>query len=693
MQHILALIEPLAESGTHRLGIRVCSTDNDAITGLGGETWEPAISDPPKVAFRLFGGEFGATGSGATATRFSVAMQMVRKRWPEADKADWSGAKITIYRGKAGDGWPWPVQMVARVSSYGIEANTLTLNAAVDTEPFEQEFPTATYAGTDEAEGPADLTGRVKPLIIGHARNVEPVLIDPVDNVYQFSAYGPIEAVEALFERGSDFGPSQGDYASYAALLAATVPEGSWATCLAQGMIRLGAPAFGTITANVRGHEIAGSTPRLPGAIISALAAIAGVDDCMIDAASLAAMDAAAPYECALVLTQTTTLRALAEKIAADVNHVSGVGLNGRLFAEPVAITAPKITLHLKGEALPLVSAAQEVSTSPPYSKIELGAARNWRVQTLNELAFAYRSLGPYSATRVYRVDDVATGTDGRAFVYINATPAAGQALPGAGETSNAHWQLFGAADVTAQAQVSFVLPQPFNIQANTAGVTTTDLSAVTRSISVYVGGVKQTSGVTVGTVTGSPSSAIAGSASVTSGVVTVTLSQADAAGSVTMPVIFGGITYNQTITVNRTVSTGVSGGGSGGSSFTDTIWEPVLSTTPTRVTDTDAIVQSNASGELQFSFSASYDGDTAIVGRAQYSLDNSSWTDAGSGDTTGSAPIQTPGEEESGFLMQSPFTVTGLTPSTDYYVRLRCWRQSGSGSIGFGLPNFTVSQ
>ena len=71
------------------------------------------------------------------------------------------------------------------------------------------------------------------------------------DNVYQVSAYGPINAVEALYERGSAFAASFGDYANYAALVAAPIPNGRWATCLAQGLIRLAAPAYGVITADV----------------------------------------------------------------------------------------------------------------------------------------------------------------------------------------------------------------------------------------------------------------------------------------------------------------------------------------------------------------------------------------------------------------------------------------------------------
>ena len=99
----------------------------------------------------------------------------------------------------------------------------------MDQEPFNKDVLQLTYAGTGEAEGGEDLKERLKPWIFGRALNVEPILINSVDNVVQFSAY-PIQGISALYERGSSFGPSIGNYSSYAQLVAATLPAGRWAT-------------------------------------------------------------------------------------------------------------------------------------------------------------------------------------------------------------------------------------------------------------------------------------------------------------------------------------------------------------------------------------------------------------------------------------------------------------------------------
>ena len=247
-------------------------------------------------------------------------------------------------------------------------------------------------------------------------------------------------------------------------------------------------------------------------------------------------------------------------------------------------------------------------------------------------------------------------------------------------------------ADVTANQQITFSQPAPFDVQADSAGITTTDLSLVTRSITTYKGGVAQTSGVTVGTTSAHPSAAITiASASVSSGVVTVTLSKADAAGYVTIPIVYASKTYNQTIVVNRTVAAPVSGGGGGTTSFIDSIWDNINSTTYAQVTDVGAQIDSDASGHLKFSAQSLYWGGVAVI-KAQYSTDGSSWSDVSGSETTGTAPITTPGEEEPGYV-DFNVTITSLSASTNYYVRLVAKRTTGTTTLSWSLPNFTVQQ
>jgi len=85
--------------------------------------------------------------------------------------------------------------------------------------------------------------------------------------------------------------------------------------------------------------------------------------------------------------------------------------------------------------------------------------------------------------------------------------------------------------------------------------------------------------------------------------------------------------------------------GDSGSQPFIDLSWPNINSTSFVAVTDVGASVLSTSGGQLQFSFSAQYDGGVAVC-KAQYSLDNSTWTDVPSTETTGTLPTTTPGEE-----------------------------------------------
>lgn len=245
-------------------------------------------------------------------------------------------------------------------------------------------------------------------------------------------------------------------------------------------------------------------------------------------------------------------------------------------------------------------------------------------------------------------------------------------------------------ADVTANAQVVTTQPGAFNIQADSTGTTTTVLSAQTRSIMVYKGGTLQTSGVTVGTTTASAGITIA-SASVSSGVVTVELSTADASGYVTIPVIFESKTYNVIIPVIRQVAAPPQTGGTGTTTVTDGDWTSINSTTYAQVTNDPMQVDSDGSGQLLWTYNASYNNGV-VTCKAQYSTDNSTWSDFTGSETTGSTPITVPGEEEDGFISNNG-TQTGMTASTTYYVRLLAKRTAGTDTLAFTGETFNVRQ
>jgi hypothetical protein len=89
--------------------------------------------------------------------------------------------------------------------------------------------------------------------------NVTPAQINATNLVYQVHD-GAVNAIPAVYDFGyalptpGTVGPDA-DYASYAALIAATISNGHYATCKALGLFRLGSTPAGAVTCDVQGDS------------------------------------------------------------------------------------------------------------------------------------------------------------------------------------------------------------------------------------------------------------------------------------------------------------------------------------------------------------------------------------------------------------------------------------------------------
>lgn len=439
----VAKISPLDILSGGRVDVRVSAQNDRRVTGMGGVVWEPAMVTPPALGLTLWNGDFTDSIAVAGAT-VPINMTTLKETYSFADFCMWIGAPVEIYADAIGTSWPWRQRFKGKVTGFSRKANVLSLVAEVDSEPFKANVLTKAYAGTGGAEGPAGIKDKVKPLVIGWAKNVEPMLIDADNSIYQFSAYGPIEAVANLFERGSDFGAPVADYATYAALVSATVPRGRWATCLSAGMIKLGAPAYGVITGDIRGHCIGTMTPRLTGKVISALAGIAGISSDNLEQSTLDALDLAVPYPINIVLTDQTKFVDIAQALALCCNAQAGVSLTGSFFAVRVGLEGQAaLEIDAQGHASPQVTSAEEALVSIPYWKTTIGANRAWRVHNADEIAFEAPIVprGLYSHTETYREGNWISLADGSEWLYISTTAGSGNDPPAWPATSNTWWQ------------------------------------------------------------------------------------------------------------------------------------------------------------------------------------------------------------------------------------------------------------
>ena len=422
--------------------IRLASHDDDRLCHLAAHTWWPSIERLPTLAYDFFDGSFGGeivTPSG----RADVCIDPV----PGFAALMLHGARIRWWTGELGSAW---------------ESFTLRFDGLIDNQPTVRDGIAnldfrvddawlddpilATFAGTSGAEGEAAQKGQVKPFLLGTPKMVEGVLINSIDTIIQLND-GPIAAVDVAFEDAQRFTAPVGDYASYAALQAATIAPGLWATCLAGGYVRHGAPIDGVATYDVQGSNSGsdgGGHVRKAGAIIKRLAAKMG-KSAKVDASGLTAFDAARPYNISVALLSQVTMRDLVQSIAQSLNAVALVTWTGLLTLLPIVRPEDAVTvgtLAADGSSLPPVGRVDQLGIASPWWRVAIEAEITNRVHGNDEIRFNAQLIdrGRYDAAESYREGHIVDIADGSRWLYINVTPTTGNAPPTWPVTSNSWW-------------------------------------------------------------------------------------------------------------------------------------------------------------------------------------------------------------------------------------------------------------
>jgi hypothetical protein len=118
---------------------------------------------------------------------------------------------------------------------------------------LDEPLQPARFAGTGGAEGPAEFKDRRKPTLFGVRRQFTPLLLDAANLVWCYHS-GPVGGPLAVRDAGVAL-PVAANYATYAALIAAAIPAGQYATCNALGLLRLNAPPAGALTIDAEGAK------------------------------------------------------------------------------------------------------------------------------------------------------------------------------------------------------------------------------------------------------------------------------------------------------------------------------------------------------------------------------------------------------------------------------------------------------
>lgn len=199
------------------------------------------------------------------------------------------------------------------------EATRINLVLTTVLKRLDQPIRRSYYTGLGGAGGDAHLKDVPVPECFGFRRSVEGRQISRADNVFQFCRAAA--AMTNARDKGVPMGPGSGlDYPDYAALAAAPLDPGEYATCIAEGLARYGSTVF-LPTFDIEGPAAIGN---LAGGIVLAIAQGwlgSGLDFAagMIEPGAFARLDLERPVETGFFVDGETPARTIIDQVMRDV--------------------------------------------------------------------------------------------------------------------------------------------------------------------------------------------------------------------------------------------------------------------------------------------------------------------------------------------------------------------------------------
>ncbi|TWB15591.1 hypothetical protein [Nitrospirillum bahiense] len=187
-----------------------------------------------------------------------------------------------------------------------------------------------TFAGTGGVEGTADMKGRYKPRCLGQPPQFTPILVDAANLTYLIDPDG-YSSVFDLRDGGKPLPSSKGDFATYAALIAADLTGYDYATCKALGLVRLRVATSSDFTLSCKGVAPGGTwISSFADLVKFLLTTSAGLTTADLDLARFAAFNTLqpAPLEYWADGGSQVTVRSIIDELADTVGAFWGFGLN-----------------------------------------------------------------------------------------------------------------------------------------------------------------------------------------------------------------------------------------------------------------------------------------------------------------------------------------------------------------------------
>lgn len=150
----------------------------------------------------------------------------------------------------------WPLVFRGVAADFDVDAGTVKIDVEDYGYKLDVPLQARLYAGTGGLDGSADLAGKPYPLALGFVLNATLAPVWPSMRLYQ-AHDGRCQAISGVYDQGGPLA-LMADYPNVAALLGATIAGGDYATCVAEGYVRVGGNPAGVVTADIEGDVLGG---------------------------------------------------------------------------------------------------------------------------------------------------------------------------------------------------------------------------------------------------------------------------------------------------------------------------------------------------------------------------------------------------------------------------------------------------
>lgn len=361
-------------------------------TQLNGYEWKPVITSGPRMSFGVFSqGQVQASVPSFGDVQFYLdtdhgTLGLSGYNWDGALGRIWIGddtnKDFTSYRKifEGSCGAHSFAGMVMKVGLYGADA-------VLD----ETDFLTATYAGTGGAEGGTDIKGNYKPVAYGECLNVEPVLIDSANRVYQVHS-GAISDIVGIYEGAIPIPKMVATATSYAQLIGLTLKEDEWAKAPAIGMFRMGGVATGIPTADVNGALDGGTYVTSLATILPLMLKSGGVLASSINQPSFNAFSG---YQWSYFSTDQASVGEIVKGAISQAGGYMFANTNGVFTVASFFTNNTPVPINVdRSTPTKIVPRSVKLEEAyPPHHIVKIGGERVWRVLDHGDVAEAVQKL------------------------------------------------------------------------------------------------------------------------------------------------------------------------------------------------------------------------------------------------------------------------------------------------------------